>query len=123
MYYYVYILSNQNKNVIYTGVTNDLIRRVYEHKHHLDRGSFTSRYNVEQLVYYEMTSDVESAIAREKQIKGWNRKRKDKLIGVEIQIGKIFMKGFCNLEEIATPVCALVRNDVRFWEFYYESYC
>ena len=80
MNYYVYILSNQNKNVIYTGVTNDLIRRVYEHKHHLDQGSFTSRYNVERLVYYEVTSDVEAAIAREKQIKGWNRKRKDKLI-------------------------------------------
>ena len=73
MSYYVYILSNQNKNVIYTGVTNDLVRRVYEHKCHLDKGSFTSRY-------YEVTSDVEVAIAREKQIKGWKRKRKDKLI-------------------------------------------
>ena len=80
MQYYVYILSNANKNVIYTGITNDLIRRVYEHKHHLDKGSFTARYNVENLVYYEVTSDVESAIEREKQIKGWNRKRKNKLI-------------------------------------------
>ncbi len=80
MQYYIYILSNENKNVIYTGVTNDLIRRVYEHKNHLDRGSFTSRYNVENLVYFEVTTDVKSAIEREKQIKGWNRKRKNKLI-------------------------------------------
>ena len=80
MQYYVYILSNSNRNVIYTGVTNDLIRRVYEHKNHLDKGSFTSRYNVENLVFYEVTTDIDSAIAREKQIKGWNRKRKEKLI-------------------------------------------
>ena len=80
MQYYVYILSNSNRNVIYTGVTNDLVRRVYEHKNHLDKGSFTSRYNVENLVFYEVTTDIDSAIAREKQIKGWNRKRKEKLI-------------------------------------------
>ena len=80
MQYYVYILSNTHKNVIYTGVTNDLIRRIYEHKNHLDKSSFTSRYNVENLVYYEVTSDIESAIEREKQIKSWNRKRKNQLI-------------------------------------------
>ena len=80
MQYYVYIMANQKGNVIYTGVTNDLLRRVYEHKNHLDQGSFTARYNVEKLVYFQVTSDVESAIEREKQIKGWNRKRKNKLI-------------------------------------------
>ncbi len=80
MQYYVYILSNAHKNVIYTGVTNDLIRRVYEHKNHLDKKSFTSRYNVERLVYYEVISNIEAAIEREKQIKGWNRKNKNKLI-------------------------------------------
>ena len=80
MQYYVYILTNSHKNVLYTGVTNDLIKRVYEHKHHLDKGSFTDRYNVENLVYFEYTNDVLSAIEREKQIKGWNRKRKEKLI-------------------------------------------
>ena len=80
MQYYVYILSNNHRNVIYTGITNDLVRRVYEHKNRLDKGSFTSRYHVENLVYFEATTDVESAIAREKQIKGWNRKRKEKLI-------------------------------------------
>ena len=80
MEYYVYILTNVHKTVLYTGVTRDLVRRVYEHKNHLDRNSFTARYNVELLVYYESTSDVEAAIEREKQIKGWNRKRKEKLI-------------------------------------------
>ena len=80
MQYYVYILSNNHRNVIYTGITNDLARRVYEHKKHLDKGSFTSRYNVENLVFYEVTTNVDSAMAREKQIKGWNRKRKEKLI-------------------------------------------
>ena len=80
MEYYVYILTNAHKSVLYTGVTRDLVRRVYEHKNHLDRNSFTARYNAEFLVYYESTSDVEAAIEREKQIKGWNRKRKEKLI-------------------------------------------
>ena len=80
MQYYVYILTNANNTVLYTGVTNDLVKRIYEHKHHLDKGSFTAQYNVEKLVYFEVTSDVESAIAREKQIKGWNRKRKNKLV-------------------------------------------
>ena len=80
MQYYVYIMSNANKNVIYTGVTNNLIRRIYEHKNHLDKGSFTARYNVDNLVYYEVSSSIEAAIEREKQIKGWNRKRKNKLI-------------------------------------------
>ena len=77
---YVYILTNAHKNVLYTGVTDDLVRRVYEHKHHLDKKSFTSRYNVEYLMYYEVTDNPISAIEREKQIKGWNRKRKIKLI-------------------------------------------
>ena len=71
MTYYVYILTNANKN---------LIRRVYEHKHHLDKGSYTARYNIDQLVYFEETSDVEAAISREKQLKGWNRARKNRLV-------------------------------------------
>ena len=73
-------MTNAHKNVLYTGVTNDLLRRVYEHKHHLDKGSFTDRYNVEYLVYYEWTSDVETAIQREKQMKSWSRKKKEKVI-------------------------------------------
>ena len=80
MNYYVYILTNAHKNLIYVGVTNDLIRRVYEHKHHLDADSYTAKYNIDQLVYFETTSDVYSAISREKQLKGWNRARKNKLV-------------------------------------------
>ena len=80
MSYYVYIMVNENNHVIYVGITNDLVRRVCEHKNHLDKGSFTDRYNVEKLVYFEITSDVNSAISREKQIKGWNRNRKNKLV-------------------------------------------
>ena len=80
MNYYVYVLSSPSNSTVYTGVTNDLIRRVYEHKNHLDPNSFTAKYNVNKLVYYDMCSDVEAAIAREKQIKSWNRKRKNKLI-------------------------------------------
>jgi putative endonuclease len=76
--YYVYIMTNKSKT-LYTGVTNDLIRRVYEHKHKLIPG-FTQKYNITKLVYYEETSDVYSAIAREKQIKGWLREKKINLI-------------------------------------------
>ena len=69
MSYYVYIMTNKNRNVLYVGVTNDLIRRVYEHRNHLDPGSFTARYKVTDLVYFEQTTDVHAALAREKQIK------------------------------------------------------
>ena len=78
--YYIYILSNQSNTTLYAGMTNDLIRRVYEHKNHLDKGSFTDQYNVTKLVYYECTNDVRSAIEREKQIKSWKRERKIKLV-------------------------------------------
>ena len=80
MQYYVYMMTNEHGNVLYTGVTNDLLRRVYEHKNHLDKGSFTAQYNVNKLVYYEITSDITAAIEREKQIKGWSRKHKNKLV-------------------------------------------
>jgi putative endonuclease len=67
--YYVYIITNTSRT-LYTGVTDNLERRVYEHKKKLIEG-FTKRYNITKLVYYEETSDVQSAIKREKQIKGW----------------------------------------------------
>jgi putative endonuclease len=76
--YYVYIMSSES-GVLYTGVTNDLARRVFEHKKKMIKG-FTSRYKVSQLVYFESTSDISVAIAREKQIKGWRRTRKVQLI-------------------------------------------
>ena len=80
MSYYVYILTNKHKTVLYTGVTNDLVRRVYEHKNHADPKSFTAKYKTDRLVYFEQTSDVRSAIEREKQIKSWLRDRKTDLI-------------------------------------------
>ncbi|MDR3560026.1 MAG: GIY-YIG nuclease family protein [Negativicutes bacterium] len=77
--YYIYILTNKYHNVLYTGVTNDLKRRVYEHKEKLNPG-FTSKYNLDRLVYYEECGDIIQAIAREKQIKGGSRQKKLDLI-------------------------------------------
>ena len=77
---YVYNLANDSNVCLYTGVTNDLVRRLYEHKNNLDPKSFTAQYHIHKLVYYEESSDAYAAITREKQIKGWNRKRKNKLI-------------------------------------------
>ena len=76
--YYVYILTNKS-GTLYTGVTNNLVRRVFEHKNQQVDG-FTKRYNLKYLVYYEVTDDVYAAIAREKQIKGWLRAKKLQLI-------------------------------------------
>ena len=76
--YYVYIMTNKSRT-LYTGVTNNLMRRVHEHKNKLVPG-FTSKYNIKLLVYFESTSDVNEAILREKQIKGWLRAKKIKLI-------------------------------------------
>lgn len=77
--YCVYIMTNAHNTVLYTGVTNHLARRVYEHKNGLG-GIFTKKYNIVKLVYYEVTDDVNSALAREKQIKGGSRKKKESLI-------------------------------------------
>ena len=77
--YYVYILSNWNNKVIYTGVTNDLQRRLYEHKNGLTEG-FTKKYNVHKLVWFDLTSDIHSALQKEKQIKGWTRAKKNALV-------------------------------------------
>ena len=79
MTYYTYILTNWNNKVMYIGMTNNLERRLYEHKHHLIEG-FTHRYNVDKLVYFESSFDVRVAIAREKELKGWTRARKNALV-------------------------------------------
>ena len=77
--YFVYIMTNKHHTVLYTGMTNNLERRVYEHKNG-QGGYFTSKYKVHKLVYFEETSDVNSAIAREKQIKAGSRRKKIELI-------------------------------------------
>lgn len=77
--YYVYIITNKNNRVLYTGITNDLKRRVYEHKEKFVNG-FTKRYNISKLVYYEIFGDPENAILREKQIKAGSRQKKIDLI-------------------------------------------
>ena len=77
--YYVYILASKKNGTLYIGVTNNLIRRIYEHKEGLTEG-FTKKYNVKKLVYYETHSDIKIAIQREKQMKKWYRKWKIELI-------------------------------------------
>jgi len=76
--YFVYILASKHKN-LYIGVTNDLDRRLYEHKNKLF-DSFTKKYNIDRLVYYESFSDISQAISRETSLKGWLRAKKDALI-------------------------------------------
>ncbi|OGM92601.1 hypothetical protein A2372_04125 [Candidatus Wolfebacteria bacterium RIFOXYB1_FULL_54_12] len=77
--YYVYILTNKKDGVLYIGVTNDVKRRVWEHKQKIVKG-FTKKYNVDRLMYFEQTSDVYAAIEREKQMKKWKREWKVELI-------------------------------------------
>jgi len=77
--YYVYMMTNNTNTVTYTGVTNNLYRRTYEHKNKLLKG-FTAKYKIIKLVYYETSEDIESAILREKHIKSWSREEKVKLI-------------------------------------------
>jgi len=77
--YYVYILASKRNGTLYIGVTNDLMRRMYEHKNGLVKG-FTKKYHVHQLVYYEHSTEIEGAIRREKQLKKWKRQWKLRLI-------------------------------------------
>ncbi len=77
--YYVYMITNQYNTVLYIGITNNLIRRIYEHKNKLVKG-FSSKYNLNKLVYFEQTESIESAILREKQLKNYSRAKKEQLI-------------------------------------------
>ncbi len=79
MLYYVYVLTNKTNSVLYVGVTNDLIRRLYEHENKLADG-FTSKYNVSKLVHFDIFTDVNEALQREKTLKKWSRAKKNWLI-------------------------------------------
>ena len=85
--YYVYLITNKTNTVIYTGVSNNLVRRIYEHKNKLVKG-FTSKYNICKLVYLEETSDINEAVRREKQIKGGSRQDKIDLISANNHLWK-----------------------------------
>ncbi len=76
----VYIMTNKNKTTLYIGVTNDLCRRIQEHKNHIFKNSFTDRYNLEYCIYYEEFPTVSLAITREKELKKWSRQKKEELI-------------------------------------------
>ena len=76
----VYILTNRHRTVLYIGVTSSLRQRMAQHRSGVHHSSFTKRYNVDRLVYFEISSDIKAAIAREKQLKGWRRDKKEALI-------------------------------------------
>jgi putative endonuclease len=78
--YFIYVMTNKGRTTLYTGVTNSLMRRVTQHRQSAIPG-FSKRYNTNRLVYYEQFNDVLDAIAREKQLKGWSRSKKEALIG------------------------------------------
>jgi len=77
---YVYIMTNKMNTVLYTGVTSDLSKRIWEHKHNINQGSFTAHYKIHKLVYYEVFETIVEAIDREKRIKGGSRRKKLELI-------------------------------------------
>lgn len=82
-YYYFYILASRRNGTLYTGVTNNILERLEQHKNKINKNSFTSKYNINRLVYYETYNNINDAIAREKQVKKWNRKWKIELIEKE----------------------------------------
>src|SRR5687767_15557935 len=77
---FTYIMTNRHKTTFYTGVTSDLYNRIYEHRNHVYSNSFTARYNIEFLIYFEFFDSIEEAINREKELKGWKRSKKIELI-------------------------------------------
>ena len=93
--YYVYILASRKDGAIYLGITNDLVRRVYEHRTKAVRG-FTSKYNVERLVWFEVYDDPVSAISREKELKKWKREWKIRLIEAQNPDWSDLYESICN---------------------------
>ena len=93
--YYIYIMTNNKNTTLYTGVTNDLLARVDQHKRKIDKKSFTARYNINKLVYYETTDKAYIAIEREKQIKAGSRQKKIELINRMNPEWKDLFPGLC----------------------------
>ncbi|MDD5288474.1 MAG: GIY-YIG nuclease family protein [Dehalococcoidales bacterium] len=109
--YYVYIMTS-NSGVLYTGVTNSLERRVWEHKAKVVKG-FTSRYKISQLVYYETTGSIESAIEKEKQIKGWVRAKKINLINSMNPEWKDLSLEFMDTPECHSEACSCENGNLQ----------
>jgi putative endonuclease len=108
--YYIYIVSNWNNKVIYIGVTNDLERRIHEHKNKLFKG-FSQKYNLNKLVYFEFSSDIKSANTREKEIKKWRREKKNKLIEtINPDWEDLLIKADLKISQ-SNEKCILLRND------------
>ncbi|CAN7751019.1 GIY-YIG nuclease family protein [Bradyrhizobium sp. LjRoot220] len=95
MSYYVYILASRRDGAIYVGVTNDIVRRVYEHRIKAVPG-FTSKYNITQLVWFEAYDDPTSAISREKELKKWKRRWKTELIEAQNPLWKDLYESICS---------------------------
>jgi len=95
--YFVYIMAHEPHGAIYVGVTNDLVRRAYEHKHGLADG-FTKKYNIKTLVYYEITENIEAAIQREKLLKRWKREWKEQLIAASNPEWKDLYQQVCGID-------------------------
>ncbi len=93
--YYVYILASKRNGTLYTGVTNDLIKRIWEHKNDVIEG-FTQKYQVHHLVYFEETNDIMAALEREKQLKKWHRQYKINLIEKDNPFWKDLYKDLIN---------------------------
>ncbi|MBO5223101.1 MAG: GIY-YIG nuclease family protein [Clostridia bacterium] len=90
MNYYVYLITNKSNSVFYIGITNNLVRRIYEHKGKFVEG-FSRRYNLEKLIYYEVYNSPEDAIAREKQLKNWRRDKKlDLIIKINTEFNDLY---------------------------------
>ena len=107
---YVYFLSNVNHNVLYVGVTNNLVRRVSEHKAKVNKG-FTQTYNCDRLVYFEEFDKITDAIAREKQIKNWKRSWKDELVNKENTEWKDLSDSVGVTEEIIETIKAYYKGE------------
>ena len=107
--YYVYIMTNYTNSVLYIGVTSNLIKRVYEHRNKF-ADSFTKKYNITKLVYFETTSDISEAIKREKQLKGGSRKKKTESINL-ILLGTSSMRNYFNKDCFVASLLAMTNEN------------